>query len=724
MTTFKTLDELNEFNKKGFEQVFRLKKIERPESPFKEGSFDNLKFNARPHEVFNLDWNQYSSIDFADKFLPYIKKYYKGKGMWMYDGAELFNGLKKAERKLFKFDDHKHLISLINYTYPKGVLAEERKDRVKIGENEVLTFIEIDESNSIDVQFKFGKRFKNYIKNAVASSERKVSVNALENKVYKTNKDIFQDFFKKELVHDNMMRYVLDTIGIEKEASDFAELNTLFPQEVVSFMENFTITGKFKARVFIEQSIVNVLKKINPNDGSEAILPNSDEIYIWLVHRNTSFIKVNFGINVLKAIKKEELTKEDLEELILNIIKAEVEENIISENKIEKAIDKGLGNFLLTIAMYDALESNALYREIFKKNPILLIVLLLSNFAVGELDKLRIKEHRWNPKSVSPKYNPIIKGDSLFNAQLCGFINGIIDEVKAIPEMAAFFTKISGSQKEFNEFIEGIKKLFEEGLFQVIIESATKEYVKALKEGNVERLYYNLAHDVTQIVSLLIGVFQLAKGISGFINLSRQSIRYIKRNGRKGIDKLKKLNKKEIKEVFNSLEFGSGGFLKYKKIISRKMIKQEHQMSCAAACITQLAEDNGIKITEKVVREFAGTTIDTGTVNTGIIEGMEKVFKSKEVVAKSFFRNKEDVMPLIIKDLSDEGSWIATIYPPDGRMHAVIVDKVVGKDVFIRDPWPLEDLFSEGVNGVEAIVNMDEFAYSWLRGGSESFTVK
>ena len=102
MKTFKTLDELHEFNNNSFEQAFGSVKYQRPENPFEKNSWDALKFNARPHDVFKLDWSSYSSLKFADTFLPYIKNRYKGKAMWMYDGAELFNGLRKADQKFIQ----------------------------------------------------------------------------------------------------------------------------------------------------------------------------------------------------------------------------------------------------------------------------------------------------------------------------------------------------------------------------------------------------------------------------------------------------------------------------------------------------------------------------------------------------------------------------------------------------------------------------------------------
>jgi ABC-type bacteriocin/lantibiotic exporter with double-glycine peptidase domain len=70
------------------------------------------------------------------------------------------------------------------------------------------------------------------------------------------------------------------------------------------------------------------------------------------------------------------------------------------------------------------------------------------------------------------------------------------------------------------------------------------------------------------------------------------------------------------------------------------MVAQEHNMSCAAACIRQLAKDHGIKLTEKAIREFARTTEEMGTFPDGILDGLKKVFKDKEIEAGMFYNPK------------------------------------------------------------------------------------
>ena len=76
------------------------------------------------------------------------------------------------------------------------------------------------------------------------------------------------------------------------------------------------------------------------------------------------------------------------------------------------------------------------------------------------------------------------------------------------------------------------------------------------------------------------------------------------------------------------------------------MISQEGNMSCAAACIKQLAKDSGLIIEEKIIRESAGTDKILGTTDLGIILGLEDTFKGKEIISKTYL---EIVKTLFLK---------------------------------------------------------------------------
>jgi len=172
MNSFKTLDELDEFNNRGFEQVFGAVENNSPENLFDENSWEALKFYSRPHDVFKLDWSNYGSMDFANTFLPYIKKTYSAKGSYMFDGAELFKDSRRAKRELLPLTNSDKLITVIGYSYPKGVLVAQRKNRISVAKHEVLVFFEVDEFGTVDVSFKFGSNFKNFLKTIDLKSEK------------------------------------------------------------------------------------------------------------------------------------------------------------------------------------------------------------------------------------------------------------------------------------------------------------------------------------------------------------------------------------------------------------------------------------------------------------------------------------------------------------------------------------------------------------------------
>ncbi|WP_294301436.1 hypothetical protein [uncultured Chryseobacterium sp.] len=159
---------------------------------------------------------------------------------------------------------------------------------------------------------------------------------------------------------------------------------------------------------------------------------------------------------------------------------------------------------------------------------------------------------------------------------------------------------------------------------------------------------------------------------------------------------------------------GTGGAFKYlSEISSSRIFCQEEPMSCAAACIRQLAKDNGIDITESLVKEFARTDFDTGTQLHRIQEAMEKVFKGKEINAGHVYIGIDDM-----KETAEylckatKRPWIATLKPPGRNRHTIIVDKIEDGIVYIRDPWDKVKGFGQK-NGVEAKMSLDDFEYFW-----------
>lgn len=79
-------------------------------------------------------------------------------------------------------------------------------------------FTEVAQDDSIEISFKFGKRFKEYLKNTANT----VNAEQLENKIYPTTIAEFKRFFDNKLVHEDLMRFVFYTLGLEVPLSNDA----------------------------------------------------------------------------------------------------------------------------------------------------------------------------------------------------------------------------------------------------------------------------------------------------------------------------------------------------------------------------------------------------------------------------------------------------------------------------------------------------------------------
>ena len=200
---------------------------------------------------------------------------------------------------------------------------------------------------------------------------------------------------------------------------------------------------------------------------------------------------------------------------------------------------------------------------------------------------------------------------------------------------------------------------------------------------------------------------------------------------------LQKLNGKSLKEYLDNLlkwkiyksYIGTGGLIKYKKVLSRNMVGQEKGMACAAACIERLSID--LKISKKYsqfdIFDLANAGIESGMKNAQIEDAMIGVFGRNNVKSASYGSSYKgvEVFKDITKYVSDSGeTWIAVVR--EETRHAILVDKIIGNNVYIRDPWPLEGLkgIEVGKPGVEAILDLDYFAKIWEQTGGIMLRVK
>lgn len=264
-----------------------------------------------------------------------------------------------------------------------------------------------------------------------------------------------------------------------------------------------------------------------------------------------------------------------------------------------------------------------------------------------------------------------------------------------IDEIIAIFAKIKNGAKNIkpflDEILEWLRKLF-----------ATHKHL--LK---IDKILISTRNDLENL-----GIKIISK-VDGYI------LKWKDKSIFKGDNKaIEEFWKKTLKPKIST---GTGGVLKYLEILSRNMIAQEHNMSCAAACIRQIAKDRGVEITEEAVRVLARTTEETGTFPDGILNALKKIFTDKEIEAGIFYNPKISDVDMA-KIVSNDGSWIAIIRPNNGKAHAIIIEKIVDGKVYIKDSWPIEGI-GKG-NGVDALIDEKEFAAIWAQGGNYVFKIK
>ena len=185
MTTFKTFEELEEYNKNHVGLLNSILLKNESESKFEVDYFKRITQNSQPHKVFNSDWNSYYTKELADTFLPNADTYVT-KETLVYDGAEFFNDSPRSNEKVLSLSNDGKLISTAFFTYPKGVKIEQKKNTLQIENFELIAFAEVDNDNSIDIYLKFGDNFKQFLNDYYKKKNLNIIVSTVENKIYNT----------------------------------------------------------------------------------------------------------------------------------------------------------------------------------------------------------------------------------------------------------------------------------------------------------------------------------------------------------------------------------------------------------------------------------------------------------------------------------------------------------------------------------------------------------
>lgn len=159
-----------------------------------------------------------------------------------------------------------------------------------------------------------------------------------------------------------------------------------------------------------------------------------------------------------------------------------------------------------------------------------------------------------------------------------------------------------------------------------------------------------------------------------------------------------------VPNVPSELSAGRGGLQYVCSKPSARMVSQEMQMSCGAACARQLLLDTGIDLSEATIRGVAKFDSRFGISPSSLANALSR--PDATYVGGG-------VPPEAFSALAAIGTWVARLKPVTGP-HYVLVDRVEERLVHIRDPWGPEGPGS--AQGIEATLTVEEFLQHWRVG--------
>jgi ABC-type bacteriocin/lantibiotic exporter with double-glycine peptidase domain len=135
-----------------------------------------------------------------------------------------------------------------------------------------------------------------------------------------------------------------------------------------------------------------------------------------------------------------------------------------------------------------------------------------------------------------------------------------------------------------------------------------------------------------------------------------------------------------------------------------KMVNQEQSHSCQAACARQLLRDAGIDLSEQELLAKIGYLEGWGTTSASSARVLDELHPRFGYAGGAV--NPEAAQILFKRD-----PWIASLKTEHGTVHAVIVDKLEGDLVHVRDPWGLTGPGSG--TGTQATMKLSDFLEHW-----------
>ena len=189
--------------------------------------FERITLKSQPHEIKNLDWKNYYSLQFADTFLPKVDCILD-RGFRFYDGAEIIDETVKIEKDEFLISKSQYLHNVLLFSFPTGVEAEKKKDRVNPSSHETFVFIEVDKDGDAHLSFRFGTEFKNMLSK---------NTSKYETTKYTTTVDELKRYFGNSINHNKVTNLIFQVLGEDESLAysntDIGKLEAILKKEKV-----------------------------------------------------------------------------------------------------------------------------------------------------------------------------------------------------------------------------------------------------------------------------------------------------------------------------------------------------------------------------------------------------------------------------------------------------------------------------------------------------------
>lgn len=150
---------------------------------------------------------------------------------------------------------------------------------------------------------------------------------------------------------------------------------------------------------------------------------------------------------------------------------------------------------------------------------------------------------------------------------------------------------------------------------------------------------------------------------------------------------------------------GTGGGLRYlTEEATPDMVNQEQAHSCQAACARQLLKDADVHVSELELLGKIGYYEGYGTVAEHTAPVLSELHPRLGYEGGAI---PQEALPILFK----RDPWIANLRTDRGTVHAVIVDRLEGDTVHVRDPWGLHGPGTE--TGTTATIKLSDFLEHW-----------